>query len=243
VARAAPDGHTLLFYASTMWILPLLKEGVPYEPLRDFAPITLAATAPNILVVHPQLQANSVRELIALAKSNPGTLNYGVGGSGSSTHLAAELFRSMAGIDVLRVNYKGTGPALNDLMGGRLHLMFATMGAMTQVKAGKLRALAVTGAQASALLPDMPTVNGSGLPGYESATTYGLFAPAKTPTTIVNSLYTKTVNVLQSVDTEPLLLQSGVEPVGSSPAQFAAMIKSDMAKWGHVIKSAGITAD
>jgi tripartite-type tricarboxylate transporter receptor subunit TctC len=241
VARAPPDGYTLLVYASAMWYLPLLRSNVPYDPARDFAPITWAAKAPNIVVVHPTLPVDSVRDLIGLARARPGELNYGSGGTGSTSHLAAELFKAMAGVDIVRIPYKGTGPALNDLLAGRLRLMFATAGSVTQhVRSGRLKALAVTSAQPSAAAPGLPTVAASGLSGYEAISTYAIFAPARTPATIVNRLNQEIVRILVRADVKERFLANGMETVGSSPEELTAMRKADVARMGKVIRDAGI---
>lgn len=186
--KARPDGYTLLLYSTGIWILPLMQK-VPYDPVRDFSPITLATMAPNILVVHPSLPVKSVKELIALAKARPGELNYGSGGSGTSNHLAAELFNAMAGVKIVRIFYKSGGLALKDLAGGHVHLMFSVASyTAPHVKSGRVRALAVTSARPSALLPGLPTVAAAGLPGYESVGMTGLFALAKTPAAIITRL-------------------------------------------------------
>jgi tripartite-type tricarboxylate transporter receptor subunit TctC len=241
VARAPPDGYTLLVYASNIWIIPLLRKNVPYDMNRDFAPITWAARAPSTLVVHPSLPAKSVKDLIAIAKAQPGQLNYGSGGSGSTTHLAAELFKSMAKVSILRVSYRGNAPAMNDLIAGHIHLMFATAGTVApHTGSGRLRALAVTSAQPTALSPGLPTVASAGLPGYESLSIYGVFAPAKTPTAIIQQLNRELVRVLSRGDVKEQFFNAGVETVGSSPEAFAAAIKADVARMSKVISEAGI---
>ena len=241
VAKAPADGYTLLVYASNIWLIPLLRKNVPYDAIKDFAPITWALRSPNTVVVHPSVAVTSVHDLIALAKSKPGELSYGSGGTGSSTHLAVELFKAMAKVDLLRVPYKGNGPALNDLMGGRLQLMFATAGSVSpHVKAGRLRAIAVTSAEPSALAPGLPTVAASGLPGYESISIYGVFAPARTPDAIVTRLNQAIVGALNTPEVRERFFNSGVETVGSTPAQFAATIRADVARMRKVIVDAGI---
>ena len=244
VAKAAPDGYTLLVYASNIWIIPLLRTHVPYDPVRDFSPITWAARSPNTVVVHPSLPVKSVKELIAFAKARPGALNYGSGGTGATTHLAVELFKAMAKVNIVRINYKGNAPAIHDLLAGQVQLMFATASlAAPHIRSGRLRALAVTSAQPSALAPGLPTVAASGLPGYESISIYGIFAPAKTPATIITRLNQEMVRILNKADVKEKFLNSGVEPVGSSPEEFAATIKSDMVRMGKVIKDAGIRGE
>jgi len=240
-ARAPPDGYTLLVYASNIWIIPLLRDNVPYDVLRDFAPIAWAARSPNTLVVHPSVPVKSVPELIAFAKANPGKLSYGSGGSGASTHLAAELFKSMAKVDIVRISYKGNGPAMNGLVGGHIHLMFATAGTVTpHIKAGRLRAIAVTSAEPSVLAPGLPTIASAGLPGYESISIYGVFAPSKTPAPILRTLNEAIVASLRTPEVRERFLNVGMETVGSTPEQYLATIKADMARMSRVIKEANL---
>lgn len=240
-ANAAPDGYTLLFVASNLWLQPFLRENVPFDPVKDFSPITLVTTSPLIVVVHPSVAANSIKELIALAKAKPGALNYGSGNTASSSHLGPELFKSMTGVNIVRVPYKGAGPALNALVAGEVQLMIVSAGAsMPHVKSGKLRPLAVTSAQPSALLPGLPTVAQSGLTGYEFAQTLGVLAPARTPATIINRLNREIARAIHQPDVKQKFFVAGVEPVGSSSVAFAALIKSDMVRLGKVIRDAGI---
>ncbi len=242
VAKAAPDGYTLLVFGSTFWHLPFLQN-VSYHPLNDFLAITLATTTPLLLVVHPSLPVKSIKELIAWAKAKPGELNYASGIAGSATHLPAELFKAMAGVDMVRVAYKGGGPALNALIGGEVQLMFATAsGAAPLVNAGRLRALAVTSAQPSTLFPDLPTVAASGLPGYNAASVMCIFAPAKTPAALIHQLNRELVRVLHKSEVKERFIKAGAEVVASSPEQLAAVMRSDMATMGRVIKNAGIRA-
>ncbi len=241
VSRAQPDGYTLIYYGSTLWILPLMRKSVPYDTVKDFAPITLAVSSPNILVVHPSVAAKSVKELIALAKARPGELNYASAAAGTIPHLAAELFKSMAGVDLVRVVYKGTGAALNDLLGGQVQVMFATApSAAPHVKTGRLRALAMTTAHPSAAFPELPTIATAGLPGYEAVQVSGMFAPAKTPAAIINRLNQEIVRALNQANVKEKLSSTGVEVVGSSAEQFAAKIKSEIVRMGKVIREAGI---
>ncbi len=241
VSRAQPDGYTLIYYGSTLWILPLMRKSVPYDTVRDFAPITLAVSSPNVLVVHPSVAAKSVKELIALAKTKPGELNYASAAAGTIPHLAAELFKSMAGVDIVRIVYKGTGAALNDLLGGQVQVMFATApSAAPHVKTGRLRALAMTTAQPSSAFPDLPTISAAGLPGYEAVQISGMFAPAKTPVSIINRLNQDIVRALHQPSVRDKLASTGVEVVGSTPEQFSAKIKSEIARMGKVIRNAGI---
>ncbi|HEU0290384.1 MAG TPA: tripartite tricarboxylate transporter substrate binding protein [Burkholderiales bacterium] len=244
VAKAQPDGYTLLLYANNIWIIPLLTSNAPFDVIRDFAPITWAAKSPNIMVVHPAVPVKSVEELIARAKARPGELNYGSGGNGSSTHLAAELFKSMAGVNIVRVPFKGNSPALNAMFAGEVHLMIVTAGTVApHLKSGRLRALAVTSAQPSPLAPGLPTMAASGLPGYESIQIYGVFAPRKTDNAIVKRLNEEIVRVLERAEVKEKFLASGVEPVGSTPQLLASTIKSEIARMGKVIKDAGIRGE
>ena len=240
VAKATPDGYTLMVAAGTLWIGTLLRK-TSYDPVKDFSPITLAVSTPNILVVHPSV-ANSVKELIALAKAKPGQLNYGSGATGASSHLAAELFKSMAGVNIVRIPYKGSGPAVNAVIGNEVQMMFPN-GALVvgHAKTGRLKALAVTSAEPSSVLPDLPTVAASGLPGYESELHTGIFAPAKTPAAIVKRLNQEAVRYLRTPEAKDGFMKSGgSEVVASTPEQFGAKIKSEMVRLGKVIKEAGI---
>ena len=241
VAISPPDGYTLLLYGSPIWLAPFLRNKVPYDPVRDFSAITLAVSVPAILAVHPSLPVGSVKELIALAKANPGKLNYASGSSGSSTHLATELFKWMAEVNIVYIPFKGSTPALNTLLGGQVQVMFATVASVTlHVKSGRLRALAVSTAEPSTLTPGLPTVAASGLLGYESVSIYGVFAPAKTPATIINRLNQDIVRVLNRPDVKDKFLNVGIVTIGSSPEQFAAIVKSEMARMGKVIRDVGI---
>ncbi len=244
VVRAAPDGYTILLYGSVVWLAPYLRDIVSYDPIKDLAPITLAVTAPNVLVVHPSLPVKSVADLIALARAKPGDLNYGSSGAGSSGHLAAELFNAMAKIKIVRVNYKGAGAALSDVIGGQVQLSFATATSIAaHVQSGRLKALAVTSSKASALLPNLPTIAASGLSGYESASTSGIFAPAATPAAIIGRLNQEIVRALARAEVKERFLNAGSEVVASTPAQLSVAIKADMARMGKVIRDAGIRAE
>jgi tripartite-type tricarboxylate transporter receptor subunit TctC len=237
--EAAPDGHTVLFYGAVVWIQPLLGK-VSWDPLVDLAPITLAISAPNVLVVHPSLPVKSVKELIALARASPGQLNYGAGGGGSTPHIAAELFKHMAKVDIVRVYYKGSGPSQVGLLTGEVQLMFAGLGPiMPFVKQGKVRPLAVTTARRTKLTPHLPTV-AEVLPGYESEAAIGLFVPRKTPPAVIAFLNREVVQGLKGVDQERLF-NAGVEVVANSPEEFTSFIKSEMARMSEVIKSARFT--
>ncbi|MEK6592257.1 MAG: tripartite tricarboxylate transporter substrate binding protein [Pseudomonadota bacterium] len=243
-ARATPDGYTFVAVAAGVAINPSLYRNVPYDPLRDFAPITLGITVPNILVVHPGVKAASIQELVALAKSRPGQVTFASAGNGTSGHLALELFKQTTGIDVIHVPYKGGGPALADLMGGQVQALFSiALAATPQIKAGRLRALAITSAKRSPVAPDLPTVAEVGLPGFEVVGWFGWLAPAKTPRAIVGKLHAELVKVLTMSDIRQRLLSQSTEPVGNSPAEFAAFIKSEHAKWGKVIRDANVRID
>ena len=243
VSKATPNGYTLLLYNNALWIGPLILT-TPYDPVRDFAPVTSVTRAANLLVVNQASPIKSVAELVALAKARPGELNYGSSGTGASNHLAAELFRSMAGVNIVRVNYKGAGPALNALLAGELQLMFPTAGAATPyVRAGRLKVLAVTSAEASALAPGVPTVAASGLPGYESIAIYGVFAPAGTPRPVIARLNEEIVRLLNRADMKQKFLNAGMETAGGSPEQLAAMVKSEMTRMARIIKDAGIRGE
>ena len=244
IVAKAPDGYTLLLTGSSFWLVPFLYKGVPWDPVRDFAPVTLAADSPNILSVHPSVAANSVKELIALAKAKPGGLNYSTGGAGGSSNLAAELFNSMAGVNIVRVTYKGGGPAALALASGEVQVTFATTSATTpHATSGKIRPLAVSSAQPSPLAPNLPTIAASGLTGYESGSSYGIFAPAKTPAAVINRLNQEIVRVINRRDVTEKFFNTGVRAVGSSPQELAATVKSEMAKYGKVIKDVGIRAE
>jgi tripartite-type tricarboxylate transporter receptor subunit TctC len=241
VARAPPDGYTLLVYAGNLWTIPLLQPNVRYDPVRDFAPITWATRSPNTLVVHPSLPVKSVAELVALAKAKPGQLNYGSSGTGSSTHFAAELFKSMTKVDILRVIYRGNGPALTDLVAGQVHLMFVPTGAAApHVKSGRLRAIAVTSVDPTPLAPGLPTIASAGLPGYESIQIYGVYAPAKTPDAVVRRLNEAIVAALGTAEVRERFANAGVETVGSTPEQLGAAMKADMSRLRKLIAEAGI---
>ncbi len=240
-AHAPADGYTLILYGSPLWLSPFLRAQLPYDPVRDYAPVSIVVSTPNVVVVHPGVPVQTITELIALARAKPGALNYSSASTGSTQHLAAELFKSMAGADVVRIPYKGSGPALNAVIAGQVQLMFPSAGSVTQhVKAGRLRALAVTTAHPSALVPGLPTVAESGLPGYESVSPFGVFAPLKTPQAIVARLNRSIVDGLNDAEIKSRFFNAGVETVGSTPAQLAAMLQSEMAKWGKLIRDAGI---
>ena len=245
VAKAPPDGYTLLSLGGNLfWLYPFLEDNVPYDPARDFAPVTLTASSPNVVVVHPSLPAKTVGELIALAKAKPGALNYGAGGPGGSPHLAGELFKAMSKSNIVMVRYKGVGPAVTALLAGEVHVGFPTVSsAMSHVKTGRLRALAVTTPQRTPLAPGLQTVSASGLPGYESAAQYVVFAPAKTPADIIGQLNRTIVQFLQTAETRQKLFNAGFEVFASSPQELAMAMKTDMDRMGKIIREAGIRAE
>jgi tripartite-type tricarboxylate transporter receptor subunit TctC len=243
LAKAAPDGYTLLVYNNGMWTLQLMQS-VPYDPLKDFTPITAAAASPAILVVHPALPVRSVRELIALAKEKPGQLNYAGGGAGSQNFMAAELFKSMAGgLKIVNVPFKGGGPAVVALLAGEVQLMFASAPSVaTHVKSGRLRALAITSAEPSALFPGMPTIAASGVPGYEVVSLYGVFAPAGTPSAIVSRLRQEIVQILNEPDVKQKLEGAGMEVIASTPEALTQKMRGEIIAMAKVFKDAGIRA-
>jgi len=239
-AKAAPDGYTLILVSGSHAINPGLYQKLPYDSVSDFAPITQIATSPGILVVNPSLPVKSVKDLIALARAKPGQINYASAGSGTPPHLAGELFKVMAKIDMVHVPYKGNAPAFTDVIGGQVSLIFPTMpSAMPFIKSGKLRPIAVTSAKRSPAAPDIPTIAESGLPGYEATSWYGILAPARTPPQIVARLHEVLVSVIGAPDMKDKLAAQGLDPVGNTPQQFAAVIKSEIAKWAKVVKASG----
>jgi tripartite-type tricarboxylate transporter receptor subunit TctC len=244
-AHAAPDGYTVLMgNVAPNAINVSLFKNLPFDPVADFAPVTLVASTPNILVVHPSMPARTVKDVIALAKAKPGTLNFASAGVGSSSHLAGELFRILGGAEIVHVPYKGAGPAMVDVLSGQVQLYFATMpAAMPHVKSGKLVPVAVTSAKRSRALPDLPTIAESGVPGYEASTWYGLLAPAHTPGAAIARLHDGVVAILAKPALREKLAGQGFEPVGDSPEEFAAYIRSEIAKWSKVIRDAGIRAE
>lgn len=244
VFKAPPDGHTLLYYSATFWTGPLLQKGAGYDVEKDFIPIALTAHAPNILVVTPSLPVRSVQELIAYAKAHPGELNFSSGSPGTSSHIGGELFASMAGIKIVGIRYKSAGQEMTDLLGGHVQMSFGSAGSlMPHVSSGQLRALAVASAQPSALVPGLPTVAATGLPGFENGTTYGMWAPAKTPDAVIRRLNKEIVQYLKTPEAREIFLKNGMETLGSTPEEFAAAIKNDIAILTKLIKEVGIKAD
>lgn len=240
VAKAPADGHTLLYTGNSHWLAEFLHEKVPYDPIRDFLNISLAVSSPNIIVVNPALPVGGVKDLIALAKAKPGTLNYGSSGTGAANHLAPELFKAMAGINIVRVNYKGAGAAINDVISGEIQMMITpAAGVMTQVRSGRLKALAVTSASPSELFPGLPTASVT-LDGFHPESIYGVFAPAKTPAAIIRRLNAEIVQAIRRADVKEKLGAMGMEGIGSTPEQLGATIKSEIARIGKLIKDIGI---
>jgi tripartite-type tricarboxylate transporter receptor subunit TctC len=243
IAKAAPDGYTLGLLGQSIVVNPSLYK-LAYDPVKDFAPVSQLAVSPYILIVHNAVPAKSVKELVALAKAQPGGLTFGSGGSGSATHIAAELFKSAAGIDIRHIPYKGVVAAIPDVLGGRVTMMFSPMvGVLPLAREGKLRALAVTSLRRSSAAPELPTIAESGYPGFEFTNWYGLLAPARTPATIVRKLHLESVKALAHADVRAKFADLGMEGIGNSPDEFAAVIKSDIPKWAKVIKESGIKPD
>jgi tripartite-type tricarboxylate transporter receptor subunit TctC len=243
VARALPDGYTIVLgYIANLAIDPSLYSKMPYDPVRDFAPITELASSPNVLVAHPSVPVTSFKDLLVKAKQ--GQFNFASAGVGSVGHLTGELLNQMAGIRMVHVPYKGSGQAVTDLLGGHVQLMFSGFSStLPHIKAGRLRALAVTGAQRSPAAPDVPTIAESGFPGFEATAWYGVLAPAKTPKPVVSRLHNDIVKVLQEPDVKNRLSGLGFEIVGSTPEQFSAYIKSEIKKWAKAVKASGAKAD
>lgn len=244
-AKAAPDGYTVLLGQSTsIAIAPHLYQKLGYDTLRDLRAVTLVAEVPNILVVHPSVPASNVKELIALAKSKPNLLNFGSAGNGAPSHLAGEMFKGAAGVNMVHVPYKGAGPAVNDLLAGQIQVMFAPMVAvLPQVKAGRLKALAVTSAKRSPAVPELPTLSEAGLTGFEIVSWFGFFVPAATPQAVVDKLHTETVKALKSPDTIERFAKEGAEPEGNTPAEFALYVQQEYARYAKVVKDNNIKAD
>jgi tripartite-type tricarboxylate transporter receptor subunit TctC len=241
VARAVPDGYTLQTVSMSHALNVSLYKKLSYDPVRDFAPVSLVAKAPNVLIVHPSVPAKSVKELIVLAKAKPGSLNFSSSGNGGVSHLSAELFRSVAGIDIVHIPYKGAGPAMTALLGGEVQIMMATTPvASGQMKANRVRALAVSSAKRSALAPGLPTIAESGFPGFETDTWYGVLAPARTPAALVEKINRDIARVLEITEVRTMLEQQGAEPGGGTPEAFGAFIRSEIEKWAKVIKAARV---
>ncbi len=243
VAKSPPDGYTILIDGSPLWLTSLFRQ-TPWDALKDFAPLTLAVSSPSMLVVHPSVPAKTVRELIALAKARPGQINYAAGTIGATPHLAGEQFKVMAGVNVVRVPYKGTGPGMIGLMGGEVEFMFpGAASAWNYVKQGRLRSLGVCSLKPSALFPGVPTVSDTGLPGYESVSPQGIVAPAKTPAAVIARLNHELVKALNRADTRQRLGELGIEVVADTAEEFAASMKNDIARTAKLIKDAGIRVE
>lgn len=245
VSKAAPDGYTLLLgYTGTLAINPHLYQNIPYDPVKDFAPISVVASTLLVLVVHPSLPVHNVAELIALAKAKPNTLNFASSGSGTGGHLVGESFKGAAGIEITHIPYKGTGPAIVDLLGGQVQMMFSVIPpALQHVQTGGLRALAVTSLARSTVMPDVPTVAEAGLPGFETVLRYGVLAPSGTAEPIIRRLSQEIRVIMQKADIKERLLTEGAETLSSTPEEYAAIIATELAKWGPVVKSSGAHVD
>jgi len=243
-ARAAPDGYTALFVASTFAINTTLYKHLPYDQVRDFQPLSLIASTPFILLLHPSVPAHTVKELIAYAKERPGQLNYASGGIGNSGHLAGALFGSMAGVELTHIPYKGTGQAMPDLLAGRVQILFnSAIQAVTQLKQGQLRALAVTTTKRVAVLPDVPTMAEAGVPGYEFSSWYGALLPAGTPVEILNKLNTEVRRAIGHPEFRSRLAKDGADAIGSTPREFAAYLASEMARWSKVAQTTAMKVE
>jgi tripartite-type tricarboxylate transporter receptor subunit TctC len=244
VAKATPDGHTVLVVAASFTINPAIRKDLPFDPVRDFTPVSQLVKLPHILVVHPSVAAASVKELVALAKAKPGVLNYGISGIATSTHMAGELFMYMTGTRMVSIPYKGGAPGMTALLGGEVQLYFATIStAIPHIRSGKLRALGVTTLKRSVAAPEFPTIAEAGVPGYEHSSWVGMLAPAKLPQAVLSKIGGESSKAVQSQDVKTLLLRDGLEAVGSSPAEFDRIIKSEVVKWAKVAKAANIRAE
>lgn len=242
-AKSAPDGYTIVLVAPSLAISPSLYANLNYDPVKDFAPVSLVASVPNVMITNPSVAARTMQEFIALAKGKPGVMNFGSGGRGTSNHLAGELFNIVAGVKLVHVPYKGVNLAMNDVLSGQIQLVVIGIpAAAPHVKAGRLRALALVAAQRSPVLPDVPTVAEAGLPGFEVITWYGILAPAGTPRPIVARLNTELVSIMHAAELKGRLEAMATEPVTSTPEEFADLIKREIAKWSDVVRRAGLKA-
>ena len=243
-AKAAPDGYTVLYTLSSHTINPALFAKLPFNVERDFAPITLTASIPQILVAHPSLPARSVKDLIGLAKRKPGALNYGSAGTGSPGHLSGELFKLRTGSDIVHVPYKGGGPAVADLLGGQVPMLFVSIPAvLPYIKAGRLRALGITTLKRTASAPEIPTIAEAGFPDYDVPSWLGALVPAKTPPSIVTRLHQEFVKALEAPEVKEVLFAQGADAVGNTPAEFDALIKMELKKWAKLVQEAGIKVE
>lgn len=243
-ARADPDGHTLLVVTAAFTANPSLYRKLPFDSEKDFGPVTLVAAAPNILVLHPSVPAASVTELIAYAKTHPRQLNFGSAGNGTSNHFAGEMFRMMAGVEIVHVPYKGTAPSITDLIAGRIQILFIGLAPVApHIKTGRLKAVAVASINRSFIVPDLPTIAGSGLPDFESTVWNGFAVPGATPAAIVNRLYTETSRILAQPDMRDRLLAMGFEPIGNTPSEFRQFLQAEMKRTARIVAEAGIRAD
>ena len=243
-ARSAPDGYTLVLVAPSLAISPTLYSKLNYDPVKDFAPISLVATVPNVMITQPSLPAQNLQEFIAHVRTRPGALNFGSGGAGTSNHLAGELFNLVTGAKLVHIPYKGVNLAMQDVLAGNVHLVFIGIpAAAPHIKAGKLRALALVAPQRSSALPDVPTVAEAGLANFEVTTWYGILAPAGVPRSVVNRLNAELVKIMHSPEMKEKLAATGTDPLTSTPEEFAAYIQREIAKWGDVIRKAGVRAD
>ena len=243
-AKSAPDGYTILLGSNSIALQPLLQSKLPYDPQRDLLPVILAVRIPNVLIVHPSVPANTLAEFIALAKAKPATINYASVGNATGPHLFGELFRGMTGVDIVHVPYKGTAPAVNDLLAGQVQALFDSLAtALPNIRAGKLRALGVTSLQRSKSAPDIPTISEAGAPGYEATGWFGVLVPAGTPGDIVAKMNAELGIILKQPDVEERFLKFGAEGGGGTPEQFAEFIRAEQVKWGKVIREARIRID
>jgi len=244
-AKAAPDGYTLFISSpGALTILPHLRKGLPYDTLRDFAPVSLISIGPFVLMTHPSVPAKTIKELIALAKSQPGKLNYASAGNGVANHLAGELFKQMAGLDIVHVPYKGAPQAVNDVLAGHMNMMFNSVAPIVGfIKAGKVRVLGIASLQRSPQLPEVPTIHESGVPGFEAVNWFGLFAPAKTPKPVISKLSAATVKAVKSPELQAQFIALGADPVGSSVEEFTAFVRRDLEKYEKVVRLSGAKLD
>ena len=244
VAKATPDGYTLMVVASSFSINPGLRASLPYDPIRDFTPIAQLSKFPNMLAAHPSTPVKTLQDVIALAKAKPGQLNYASAGTGTGTHMSAELLKQMTGIDIVQIPYKGGGPAMIAAMGGQTQLIVGTtVGLLPHVRSGKLKAIALTSAKRSAAAPDIPTFAESGVPGYEHEPWNGMFAPPKIRRNLLARVSAEVVRILRAPEVRKIFEHEGAEPVGNTPEEFGAVVKSEIAKWSKLIKAAGIKAE